>query len=186
VLLFPRRAGGKTTDSKIELPPGDHRLSKDSRVRIRFVVTVTELKPGEVATVDRHLPLSRLCQQVEEHSTYLIAWEDAQPVGHTHIAWSGTHLGLPEIQDVFVLPERRRRGIATQLTRAAEEEARARGWNSISLSVSQEGNAAARLLYAKLGYVDAGADPVRVSGPIMLRGRPFDVDDTLVYLRKRL
>jgi len=150
------------------------------------VVTVTELKPDEVATVDRHLPLSRLCQQVEEDSTYLIAWEDAQPVGHAHIAWSGTHLGLPEIQDVFVLPEKRRRGIAAQLTEAAEEEARARGWNSISISVSQEGNPAARLLYAKLGYVDAGVEPVRVSGPIMLRGRPFDVDDTLVYLRKRL
>lgn len=68
---------------------------------------------------------------------YLIAWEDDQPVGHAHIAWSGTHLGLREIQDVFVLPERRRRGIATQLTQAAEEEVRARGWNSISLSVSQ-------------------------------------------------
>ena len=117
---------------------------------------------------------------------YLIAWEDAQPVGHAHLAWSGTHLGLPEIQDVFVVPEKRRRGIATQLTHAAEEEARARGCNSISLSVSQEGNAAARLLYSKLGYVDAGADPVRVSGPIMLRGRPFDVDDTLVYLTKQL
>jgi len=25
-----------------------------------------------------------------------------------------------------------------------------------------------------------------VSGPIMLRGRPFDVDDTLVYLTKHL
>ena len=150
------------------------------------MVTVTELKPDEVATVDRHLPLSRLCQQVEEDSTYLIAWEDAQPVGHAHIAWSGTHLGLPEIQDVFVLPEKRRRGIAAQLTEAAEEEARARGWNSISISVSQEGNPAARLLYAKLGYVDAGVEPVRVSGPIMLRGRPFDVDDTLVYLRKPL
>jgi GNAT superfamily N-acetyltransferase len=84
------------------------------------------------------------------------------------------------------LPEKRRRGIATQLTHAAEEEARARGWNSISLSVSQEGNAAARLLYTKLGYIDAAADPVRVTGPIMLRGRPFDVDDTLVYLTKHL
>lgn len=155
-------------------------------MRLRLVVTVTELKSSEVATVDRELPLSRLCQQVEEHSTYLIAWEDAQPVGHAHIAWSGTHLGLPEIQDVFVLPEKRRRGIATQLTHAAEEEARTRGWSSISLSVSQEGNAAARLLYAKLGYVDAGAEPVRVSGPIMLRGCPFEVDDTLVYLRKPL
>jgi GNAT superfamily N-acetyltransferase len=117
---------------------------------------------------------------------YLIAWEDAQPIGHAHLAWGGTPLGLPEIQDVFVLPEERRRGIATRLTHAAEEEARARGWNSISLSVSQEGNEAASLLYAKLGYVDAGAAPVRVSGPIMLRGRPFDVDDTLVYLTKRL
>jgi GNAT superfamily N-acetyltransferase len=150
------------------------------------VVTVTRLKPSEVETVDRHLPLSRLGHQVEERSMYLIAWEDAQPVGHAHLAWSGTHLGIPEIQDVFVLPENRRRGIATQLTHAAEDEARARGWNSISLSVSQAGNAAARLLYAKLGYVDAGADPVRVSGPIMLRGRPFDVDDTLVYLTKHL
>jgi GNAT superfamily N-acetyltransferase len=150
------------------------------------VVTVTQLKPNEVATVDRHLPLSRLSQPAEEHSMYLVAWEDARPIGHAHIAWTGTHLGLPEIQDVFVLPKERRRGIATQLTRAAEEEARARGWSSISLSVSQEGNAAARLLYAKLGYVDAGADPVRVLGPIMLRGRPFDVDDTLVYLTKHL
>ena len=150
------------------------------------MVTVTRLKPSEVETVDRHLPLSRLDQQVDEQSMYLIAWEDAQPVGHAHLAWSGTHLGVPEIQDVFVLPEKRRHGIATQLTHAAEDEARARGWNSISLSVSQEGNAAARLLYAKLGYVDAGADPVRVSGPIMLRGRPFDVDDTLVYLTKHL
>ena len=107
------------------------------------MVTVTPLKPSEVETVDRHLPLSRLDQQVEERSMYLIAWEDAQPVGHAHLAWSGTHLGLPEIQDVFVVPEKRRRGIATQLTHAAEEEARARGWSSISLSVSQEGNEAA-------------------------------------------
>jgi GNAT superfamily N-acetyltransferase len=150
------------------------------------VVSVTQLKPSEVAHVDRCLPLSRLCQQIDEGSTYLVAWDGDQPVGHAHIAWEGTHLGLPEIQDVFVLPERRRRGIAAQLTHAAEEEARARGWDSISLSVSQEGNVAARRLYSKLGYVDAPVDPVRVSGVIMLRGRPFEVDDTLVYLTKSL
>jgi GNAT superfamily N-acetyltransferase len=150
------------------------------------VVSVAQLKPSEVAYVDRCLPLSRLCQQIDEGSTYLVAWDGDQPVGHAHIAWDGTHLGLPEIQDVFVLPERRRRGIAAQLTRAAEEEARARGWDSISLSVSQEGNVAARRLYSKLGYADAPVDPVRVSGVIMLRGRPFEVDDTLVYLTKSL
>ena len=149
------------------------------------MATITELTPEVVELVDRHLPLSRLDQQ-DERSTYLIAWEDEQPVGHAHIAWSGTHLGLPEIQDVFVLPELRRRGIATELTHAAEDEARRRGWERISLSVSLEGNPAASVLYAKLGYVDAGVEPVRVLGQIMLRGRPFDVDDTLVYLTKNL
>lgn len=107
-------------------------------------------------------------------------------VGHAHVAWKATHLGVPEIQDVFVVPEQRRRRIAAQLTEAAEQEARLRGWDTISLSVSEHGNVAARHLYAKLGYADAGIDPVRVSGTIMLRGRPFDVDDTLVYLVKAL
>jgi ribosomal protein S18 acetylase RimI-like enzyme len=95
------------------------------------------------------------------------------------------HLAITEIQDVFVLPERRRQGIASQLTQTAEVE-RKRGWDSISLSVSQEGNEFARRLYAKLGYVEAPTDPVRVSGVIVLRGQPFEVDDTLVYLMKRL
>ena len=150
------------------------------------VVRIAALQPGEVAYVDYCLPLSRLDQQAEERSTYLVAWDHHQPVGHANIAWNGTHLGVPEIQDVFVLPERRGQGIGAQLTDAAEQEARARGWEKISLSVSQDANVAARNLYAKLGYVGSGVDPVRVSGVITLRGRPFEVDDTLVYLTKSL
>jgi GNAT superfamily N-acetyltransferase len=150
------------------------------------VVTVRALKPSEVAYVDSRLPLSRLDQQVEQGSSYLIAWEDDQPVGHVHLAWEGTRLGVPEVQDVYVLPERRSRGIATLLNHAAEEEARARGWDSISLSVSKEGNPVARRLYEWLGYIDAGLEPVEVAGTIMLRGRSFEVDDTLVYLKKPL
>jgi GNAT superfamily N-acetyltransferase len=150
------------------------------------LVSVTELKPSDVAFVDRFLPLSRLSERTDEESTYLVAWAGRQPVGHAHIAWAGTHLGVPEIQDVFVLPQWRRRGVASQLTLAAEAEARARGWASISLSASQEGNDAARRLYAKLGYLEAPVDPVRVSGVITVRGQPLDVDDTLVYLIKPL
>ena len=150
------------------------------------MVSIAALQPSEIAYVDQCLPLSRLDQQIAEGSTYLVAWDDDRPVGHAHIAWAGTHLGVPEIQDVFVLPERRRQGIGAQLTDAAEHEARARGWESISLSVSQDGNVAARNLYAKLGYADAGVDPVGVSGVITVRGRPFEVDDTLMYLTKSL
>jgi GNAT superfamily N-acetyltransferase len=95
-------------------------------VKLPTVVTVTQLQPSEVGYVDRCLPLNRLDQQRADGSTYLVAWDHDQPIGHAHIAWVGTHLGIPEIQDVFVVPERRRRGIAAQLTDAAEQEARVR------------------------------------------------------------
>jgi GNAT superfamily N-acetyltransferase len=150
------------------------------------VLVVTKLRPEDVERVDRALPLNRLDQHRATASTYLIAWANEQPVGHAHVAWTGTHLELPEVQDVFVLPAHRRRGVATALTAAAEDEARRHGCTSISLSVSRDGNEAARRLYEQLGYADAGVAPVRVSGTIMLRGRPFVVDDTLVYLTKSL
>jgi len=153
------------------------------------VVSIRELRPSDVSYVDEFLPLSRLTDEAGEAgeaSTYMVAWDGREPVGHAHIAWAGTHLAIPEIQDVFVLPERRRQGIASRLTQAAEVEARKRGWDSISLSVSQERNEVARRLYAKLGYVEAPTDPVSVSGVIILRGQPVEVDDTLMYLTKRL
>ena len=143
---------------------------------------IRALLPSEIELVDEQLPLSRL----GKHQTYLIAWDGEEPVGHAHVAWEGTHVGVPEIQDVYVLPERRRRGVAKRLTGAAEDEARARGFERISLSVSAEKNDAARRLYDSLGYVDAGLEPVRALGTIMLRGEPFDVDDTLFYMSKNL
>lgn len=150
------------------------------------MLSVKELTPAEVEVVDRHLPLSRLDQQAAAGSTYIIAWDDDQPVGHAHVAWEGTHLGLPEIQDVYVVPAHRRRGIASMLTRAAEQAARARGRARISLSVSRDGNPAARTLYEGLGYRDAGVPAVRFVGVITLRGEPLEVDDTLLYLEKDL
>ena len=117
---------------------------------------------------------------------YLIAWEDAQPVGHAHLAWNGTHLGLPEIQDVFVVPEKRRRGIATQLTHAAEEEARARGvgQHQPQRQPGRQRCGTAPLCEARLRRRRRRSRPG--VGADHAAGRPFDVDDTLVYLTKQL
>jgi GNAT superfamily N-acetyltransferase len=112
-----------------------------------------------------------------------VAWDRGEPVGHAHLAWTGTKLGVPEIQDVFVLPSRRREGIATRLTRACEELAASRGHCRISLSHGMD-NVAARRLYERCGFADAGVEPVRVHGTILVRGKPLEVDDTLVYLVK--
>ena len=146
---------------------------------------IRELTPDDVATVDAHLPLNRLDTWLAGRSTYLVAWDGGTPVAHAHLAWEGTTLGAPELQDVHVEPGRRREGFASELTRAAERLAAARGHDRLSLSVGIA-NDAARGLYAKLGYADAGLAPQRVHGTILLRGKPFEVDDTLLYLVREL
>ena len=92
---------------------------------------------------------------------------------------------MPEIQDVFVREDRRRQGVGAALTAAAEEVAFARGHRAISLSYGID-NAAAKGLYEKLGYRDAGIEPQRVRGTIVVRSGPLEVDDTLIYLIKDL
>jgi GNAT superfamily N-acetyltransferase len=139
------------------------------------------LTPDEVERVDAALPLSRL----DHVQTYLVAWDGDEPVGHAHVAWEGGDLGLPEVQDVFVLGRRRRGGVATALMAEAERLAAAEGHERLAIGHSAA-NEAARRLYEGLGYRDAGVPPRRVEGTILIRGRPLEVDDTIVYLVKDL
>ena len=134
----------------------------------------------ETELVDAHLPLHRLDRHVRGGSVYLVAWDGGVPIAHAHLDWDG-----PELQDVWVAPAHRRRGVATALTAEAERLARERGCVELTLSYGVE-NLAARTLYERAGYVHAGRPPERVKGTITLRGAPFEVDDTLVDLVKRL
>jgi GNAT superfamily N-acetyltransferase len=106
-------------------------------------------------------------------------------VGHAHVAWQRTRLDVPEIQDVFVREDRRRRGVATALALAAEALASERRHTRISLSYGIA-NDAARRLYEGLGYRDAGIDPEPVRGVIHVRTGILEVDDTLIHLVKDL
>jgi GNAT superfamily N-acetyltransferase len=131
--------------------------------------------------VDARLPLHRL----DVAQTYLVAWDGDDPVGHAHISWTGTKVGVPEVQDLFVLPERRREGVATAISRAAERLATERGHDRLSLSFGVD-NEPARRLYERLDYLDAGLPPERHLGMILIRGRPVELDDTVMYLVKDL
>lgn len=142
---------------------------------------VRPLTRAEVALVDSRLPLSRL----DSAQTYLVAWDSGEAVGHAHVAWEGTTLGVPEIQDVYVLRDLRGRGIGTELSRAAERLVSTRGHTQVSISASVENGGALRL-YRRLGYRDADLAPQRVRGTIVIRGCSVEVDDTLVYLVKEL
>lgn len=146
-------------------------------------VSVRPLEEGEIEEVDRDLPLNRLDQYRDGGSTYVVAWQGSSPVGHALVAWGGSHQGAPELQDVYVDPRHRRRGVARTLTRAAEELAAERGFHRLLVGVSAD-NHPARDLYESAGYLDRGLKPKRVQGTITLRGLPFEVDDTIIYLEK--
>jgi GNAT superfamily N-acetyltransferase len=145
------------------------------------LIDIRELTADDADRVGDRLPLARQGGR----GTYLVAWEGEEPLAHAHISWTGTRLGVPEIQDVFVREDSRRRGLGTAVTLAAEQVVRARGHTRISLGTSID-NEAARRLYGKLGYRDSGAEPLRVHGTIMIRTGPLEVDDTLIYLVKDL
>ena len=143
------------------------------------MIVVRPLTPDEVDDVDRQLPLHRLDQPEAE---FLIAWDGDEPVGH---ACLDSREDPPQLQDVFVPEEHRRRGIATELSRAAEELVRSRGHRQLALDVDVE-NEAARALYEGLGYREAGTPPRHQAGTIMLRGEPYSFDVYLLDLVKDL
>jgi GNAT superfamily N-acetyltransferase len=78
--------------------------------------------------------------------------------GYASILWEAPSTALwqrniPEIVDIFVQKNFRRKGIATALIKACEAAANEKGHHKLGLSVgNSEEFAPARKLYAKLGY----------------------------------
>jgi ribosomal protein S18 acetylase RimI-like enzyme len=141
-------------------------------------MTIRELAAGEVDRVGAVLGLARLHS---DNGVYLVAWDGDEPLGHARLAFKDP----PELQDVEVRVEHRRRGVASALTGAAEREAAARGHDRLRLTVSAA-NDAAQALYRGLGYADTGLPPKHVHGTIQLRTGPLEVDDTLLTWETRL
>ncbi|NEB05915.1 GNAT family N-acetyltransferase [Streptomyces sp. SID13726] len=126
---------------------------------------ITVCRAADVALLDRYIPAPgmpsfharRFARQESGQCTYLVAWLDGRPVGHTEMRWIGcaapeVTLDCPEIGGLGVWPEDlRSRGIGTELIRAAEELARERGITVVGIGVGRD-NPRAAALYARLGY----------------------------------
>jgi GNAT superfamily N-acetyltransferase len=64
------------------------------------------------------------------------------------VPWPGTQPRRAWIQNIYVVPEFRRRGIAREIMRTLIDWCRAQGFNSVNLHASAEG----RPLYEQLGF----------------------------------
>jgi len=139
---------------------------------------VRRLEDDAAERVGAVLGLARLHQGT---GFYLVAWEADEPLGHAYLSLTDP----PELQDVSVRPEHRRRGVARALTAAAERELTTRGVDRLRLDVSRD-NLAAQALYRSCGYSDAGLPPRRVRGTVMIRTGLIEVDDLLLTWEKTL
>lgn len=139
---------------------------------------VRVLELTEVERVGRSLGLARLYQG---DGFYLIAWQGDEPLGHLHLALRDP----PELQDVQVAIDHRRRGVASTLIAEAEREASTRGFSALRVGFGID-DEPPRALYRKCGYVDVGLEPIHVKGIIEIRTGPIDVDDIIITWEKSL
>jgi GNAT superfamily N-acetyltransferase len=90
--------------------------------------------------------------------TVWLAEEDGVPIGHLVLAitFSMEYGGLRGlVDDLYVRPIARGRGVGAALLQAAHDDARARGLRVLQVETGLESHRA-RSLYARAGYVDSG------------------------------
>jgi GNAT superfamily N-acetyltransferase len=125
-----------------------------------------------------------LQEQAAGLRTCLVASVDGQFAGYLTINWrpiypGSVELQIPEIQDLNVLPEFRRRGIATQLLDRAEAEV-ARKYSAVAIGVGlHPGYNNAQRLYVKRGYIPDGKG-ITYNDRYVPEGEQVVVDDNLV------
>jgi ribosomal protein S18 acetylase RimI-like enzyme len=79
---------------------------------------------------------------------FLLAYAEDQAVGHCN-AWQGIN-GIGQVEDLFVRPEYRHRGIGTALVVSCVALARQNGATSVVIVVDPENSA--KYIYAALGF----------------------------------
>lgn len=127
----------------IEDPAGWTALAELKRLDWREHATEKSLDPDTIA--DRLVSSGRLKSPPVQ---YVLAYEDGRAVGHCS-AWEGFD-GVGQVEDFFVHPQHRHRGIGTAMLHHCVEAARARGAASIVIVVDVTNTA--KNMYAALGW----------------------------------
>lgn len=133
------------------------------------------------------------CCQLQEwgEMVLLVAAEGDVYCGHVKVVWQSDYIffrdnGIPEIQDLNVLPGFRRQGIGEGLVAEAEDVIRERSFVAgIGVGLYADYGSAQRM-YTRRGYIPDGRG-VMYDGQPVTPGQAYPVDDALIlYLTRRL
>jgi GNAT superfamily N-acetyltransferase len=132
-----------------------------------------------------------LAEQATGIRTCFVATLGGNFAGYVTVNWEPTYPGfadtkIPEIQDLNVLPEFRRRGVATRLLDRAEVEVASRSAIAGIGVGLHPGYNDAQKLYVKRGYIPDGRG-IAYRDRYVLEGEQVVLDDDLVlHLIRRL
>jgi len=129
---------------------------------------------------------------LEKDFTLLIASQERKDVGFVMLNPAPKYtlykkLGVPEIQDLNVIPDARQKGIATVLVNKCEELAEEKGHTQIGISVPLNASyGPAQRLYIKLGYMPDGNGITYDREPVDAVSRYLADDDLCLMMLKDL
>ena len=157
-----------------------------------FLKTICQVNGGPAWHQDEKKWNRYLFEHCQGQRYTLLAFFDDEPVGYGSLVFASQHRafrgsGTPEINDLVVAENWRRKGIASRLIEAFENEAIVRGYREIGLGVGLYADyGPAQRLYSKLGYLMDGQG-ITAHNEIVSPGSTVRVDDDLVvWLSKKL
>lgn len=126
-------------------------------------------------------------QTFERAITVYLASDADEAIGFCLLNWEPRYalyrrLGIPETQDLNIVPSHRRKGHATALIKWCEQVAHSRGKPTIGISVGLTRDyGPAQILYAQLGYMPDGYGITYDREPVV-HGRRYAADDNLALM----
>ncbi len=95
-----------------------------------------------------------------EDAIFLVIENKNEIVGQVLLRLKGneTEPGYPNMQDLYIVENKRSQGLGKQLIQKCEQIAKEKGYEKISVAVNPTLNPRAKSLYEKLGYKDVGRE----------------------------
>lgn len=163
------------------------RRAEDQDIKTLYCLTK---QLGKVAEPDYFEQCLELQEQGKRE--LLIVEFEKKPCGYSILNWNPKYalfkkLGMPEIQDLNIIPDMRNKGLATQMIAYCENIARERGHKEMGIAFGLHSSyGSAQRLYVKLGYIPDGQGATYDRKQIAFGDfKPVD-DDLCLMLTKAL